>query len=184
MKAIPFIIILCFFISCSEKKEITNPKSEPIPESESINYVQGEVGFGLKDNVDLEEIADYVYSLNNISIDEIVSFQYISNLSQDSVQIIKTTFESKQFIWSGTTKTSYLNSESKILVEFWVKNFRAEDRKDWEILKKRFQLYHSPYNFQLGILKVEVGKEKEWIDILSKSNLFRFVELNVITHVL
>jgi hypothetical protein len=34
----------------------------------------------------------------------------------------------------------------------------------------------------LGILKVEVGKEKEWINILSNSNLFRFVELNVISH--
>jgi len=176
MKAIPFIIVLCVFISCSDKKEITNP------ESESLNYVQGEVGFGLKDSVTLEEVADYVYSLNNISIDNIVSFQYKSDLSQDSMQIIKSTFELKSYIWSGTTKTSYLNSESKILIEFWVKNFRAEDLEDWGLLKNRFQLYHSPYYFQLGILKVEVGKEKEWINNLSNSNLFRFVELNGITH--
>src|SRR3990172_3378576 len=162
MKAIPFIIVLCVFISCSDKKEITNP------ESESLNYVQGEVGFGLKDSVTLEEVADYVYSLNNISI--------------DSMQIIKSTFELKSYIWSGTTKTSYINSESKILIEFWVKNFRAEDLEDWGLLKNRFQLYHSPYYFQLGILKVEVGKEKEWINNLSNSNLFRFVELNGITH--
>ncbi|OIP57078.1 MAG: hypothetical protein AUK34_10265 [Ignavibacteria bacterium CG2_30_36_16] len=177
MKAISFIIVLCFFfISCSDKKEITNP------ESESLDYVQGEVAFGLKDSVTLEEVANCVYSLDNISIDNIVSFQYKSNLPQDSMQVIKTIFESKSYIWGGTTKTSYSNSESKILVEFWVKSFKAEDIENWNLLKNRFRLNHSPYYFQLGILKVEVGKEKEWINNLSNSNLFRFVELNGITH--
>lgn len=176
MKAIPFIIVLFVFVSCSDKKEITSP------ESESLNYVKGEVGFGLKDSVTLNEVADYIYSLKNISIDNIVAFQYKSNLPQDSMQTIKSTFESKPYVWSGTIQTSYLNSESEVLVEFWIKNFRAEDIEDWELLKKRFQLYHSPYNSQLGILKVEVGKEKEWINNLSNSNLFRFVELNAITH--
>jgi hypothetical protein len=176
MKAISFIILLFVFVNCSDKKGVTNP------ESESLNYVQGEVGFGLKDSVSLNEVADYIYSLKNISINNIVAFQYKSNLPQDSMQTIKTSFESKPYVWSGTTHTSYLNGESKILVEFWVKNFRAEDIEDWDLLKKRFQLYHSPYNFQLGILKVEVGKENEWINNLSNSNLFRFVELNAITH--
>lgn len=177
MKAISFIIVLCFFfISCSDKKDITNP------ESESLDYVQGEVGFGLKDSISLEEVANYVYSLDNISIDNIVSFQYKSNFPQDSMQVINTIFESKSYIWSGTTKTSYLSDESKILLEFWIKNFRAEDIEDWELLKKRFQLNHSPYYFQLGILKVEIGKEKEWINNLSNSDLFRFVELNGINH--
>jgi hypothetical protein len=177
MKAISFIIVLCFFfISCSDKKEITNPGSE------SLDYVQGDVAFGLKDSVTLEEVANYVYSLDNISVDNIASFQYKSDLPQDSMQVIKAIFESKSYIWSGTAKISYLDDESKILIEFWVKSFNAENIKDWNLLKNRFRLNHSPYYFQLGILKVEVGKEKEWINILSNSNLFRFVELNGITH--
>lgn len=178
MKIISFIISLCFFISCSDKKGITNPGTG----NKSLNYVQGQVGFALKDSVTLKEAADYIYSQKNISINEIVSFQYESNLPQDSIQTIKAVFESKPYIWSGKTKISYITGESKILVEFWIKNFRVEDIKDWQLLKNRFGLYHLPYYFQLGLLKVEVGRENEWINVLSNSNLFRFVELNYIEH--
>ena len=171
------IILIC----CNEKGKPTGPEIAD-PGSQSSDYVQGEVAFGLNDTVTLEEIADYIYSLNNISIESIVSFEYLSNLPQDSIQSIKTTFDSKSYIWSATTNVSWQNNESKILVKFWVKEFRALDRVDWQLLRQRFQLNHLPYYFQLGILKVEVGKENEWISILSASNLFRFVELNYITH--
>jgi len=176
MKIVSFIIILCIFISCSDEKDITSHENEP------INYVQGQVVFGLQDSITLINIADYIYSLDNISIFEIVSFQYTSNLPIDSIQIINTTFESKSYVWDGTTKTSYINNEAKILVEFWIKGFTEENIKDWKLLEERFQLNHSPYYFQSGTLNVEVGKEKEWLDNLSNSDLFRYVELNGITH--
>ena len=177
MKAKYLIIILCFFISCSDKKENTYPISE------SLNYAQGEVIVGLKDSVSLEEVADYIYSLNNISINDIVSFQYISNLPKDSMQVIIKTLESKSYIWKGNPITPYLNSDSLIQIELWVRNFRFEDIEDWKLLKKRFQLSHIPYYFQLGLLNVEAGKEQEWVNILSESKLFRLVELNTISHI-
>ncbi|VAX27520.1 hypothetical protein MNBD_IGNAVI01-1402 [hydrothermal vent metagenome] len=176
MKLVSFLIVLCIFISCSDDKDITSYESQP------INYVQGQVVFGLKDSVTLINIADYIYSLDNISIIEIVSFQYISSLPIDSIQIINTTFESKSYIWEGTTRTSYIDNETKIFVEFWIKDFTEEDIMDWKLLKERFQLNHSPYYFQSGVLNVEVGKEKEWVSNLSNLDLFRYVELNGITH--
>jgi hypothetical protein len=180
MKSISLLtlLLLTFLLGCSKNKDtiITGP------ENPSLNYVQGEVVVGLKDSVSLEEIADYVYSLNNISINEISSLRYYSILPKDSIQSIKSNLESKNYIWHGTVNVSYLESESKILVEFSIKDFSSNDINDWKLLKTHFRLFHSPYHFQSGVLKVENGKENEWINILSNSNLFRFVELNYIVH--
>jgi len=177
MKIILLIMLLSFLIGCSNK-DIPNNSEKPF-----LDYAPGDVSIGLNDNVSLEEVANYVYSFNNISINQIVAFQYYSNLPKESMDTIKSALELKRYIWNGTIRVSYSDSLSKIMVEFWVQNFNYEDRKDWESFKEQFLLTHSPYHYQVGLLKVEPGKEYEWIQILSKSGLFTFVELNYITHV-
>ena len=172
-KLILVSIVLLVFIGCSDKGIIIDPFF-------GQNYYPGDVVFGLKDSVSLDEFANYIYSLNNIFIGKVSRLRYKTEFPQDSLQIIKSELESKLYIRSDVSKVTFLNDESKILVEFRVKNFGAEDIKDWESLTERFQLQHSPQMFQLGILKVEVGKETEWINYLSNSKLFRFVELNYI----
>ena len=167
MKPIVFVIVLFVFIGCSNKGDITSIGFQQL-------YSPGDVVFGLEDSVSLDEFANYIYSLNNIFIGEVSRFRYKTEFPQDSLQIIKSVLESKLYIRSYVTKVTFLNDESKILVEFRVKNFGAEDIKDWESLTERFQLQHSPQMFQLGILKVEVGKENDWADYLSNSKLFRF----------
>ena len=176
MKIIPLIILASFLIGCSNK-DIPNNSEKPL-----LDYVPGDVAIGLKDNVSLEEVANYIYSFKNISINQIVAFQYYSDLPKERMETIKFSLESKTYIWNGTVRTSYIDSLSKIMVEFWVGKFNYEDRKDWESSKELFLLTHSPYHYQVGLLKVEIGKEEEWIQILSKSGLFSFVELNGIMH--
>lgn len=175
MKSISFILTVAFILGCSTDNSSINGNSE-------ISYVQGEVSFGLKDSVTLIDLANYIYSLDSISIKEVVSFRYYTFLSWDSMQTIKSTLESKAYIWSGMVNTSYIESDSKILIKFWIKDFKSENREDWLSLKGRFSLIHSPSNYQLGLLKVEIGKEKEWLNLLLNTNLFQFVELNFIDH--
>lgn len=180
MKESLFILfgMLILLVGCSgdDKSNITNP------ENPEIEYVKGEVIVGLKDSVSLEQFAYFVYSLNNISIINIVSLQYYSTLPKDSMQTIKSNLESRKYITPGSVNVDYIESESKIHVKFWVKEFSYDDIKDWELIRTQLQLFHFPNEFQSGLLKVEVGKEKEWINILSNYNLFRFVELNYILH--
>ncbi|MGD9897920.1 MAG: hypothetical protein AB7T22_02220 [Calditrichaceae bacterium] len=171
MKMIPWIVLAVIFVGCSNNAE------SPLQE-----YVEGEVVFGLQDSVSLEELADYVYTLDNISISDVVSFQYDSDLPQDSMETIKSVLEAQSYFWSGTVKTSWLETGSKILVEFWIRDFTSEDRKNWASLIERFHLSHLSYRFQAGLFDVETGKEKEWITILSDNIIFRFVELNTIGH--
>lgn len=179
------IIILIYFsalvMGCSTDYSITevNPDNE---NNRSLGYVQGEVSFGLKDSVTLMELADYIYSLDNIFIKDVASFQYYTILPEDSMQIIKSRLEAEPYIWDENVNVSYNETDSKILIDFWIKDFKSENIQDWASLKARFSLIHIPYYFQLGLLKVEIGKEEEWINNLVDVNLFRFVELNHIDH--
>lgn len=173
MKFIPFIFLLALLIGCSNNKNPVVPSS---------GYYKGEVAVFMKDSVSLDNLAEYLANENNISISRINSFQYYSNLSVDSIQTILAVFDSKSYIQNASADPVDINGQLKILTEFWVTNFGNQDRSDWATLKTRFQMQHNPYYKQLGILKVEEGKEKVWVDKLLASNLFRIVELNYIVH--
>jgi hypothetical protein len=177
MKFIPLILFVTLLIGCSNKDQQNSLVGIPIPD-----HVSGEVIIGLKENVSLEEVADYILSFKNISIYNIVSFEYYSSLPKESMDSLKTALGSKPYIYSGDLRVSYIDSLSKIKIDLWIVNFGVDARKDWEITKEQFLLTHQPYSYQVGLLKVEYGKEEEWVNILSQSNLFSFVELNVIAH--
>jgi len=174
MKLLPAILLLALLVGCS------NTNNPVVPSS---GYYKGEVAVFMKDSVSLNNLADYLANENNISIGRINSFQYYSSLPVDSIQTILSVLDSKLYIQNATADTVSINGQTRILTEFWVNNFKNEYRSDWELLKTRFQMRHNPYYKQLGVLKVEEGKEKIWIDKLIASNLFRIVELNYIVHV-
>ena len=179
MKNIISILLAIILFGCSEKQNsennlLTNPSEE---------FAPGEVAFGIKDTVSLERFATYIYSLNDITINSVVIFEYSFNLQQDSLQILKSLLESKNYIDSGTVSFSSIEEEQKTIVKFWIGKFNSEDQSDWLSIVEQFSLSHYPNYFQSGILKVEVGEEKEWISYLSDKELFRFVELNYITHI-
>lgn len=178
MKIVAYLFLATLLIGCSPNKISDNDFVFNTPTDE---YVAGEVTFGLRDTVSLERFAAYIYSLSGIYIDEIVFFEYRSFLSQDSIQTLLSALESKPYIDSTSVRIAYIGNTSEISVEFWIRNFKPEYQSDWEFLMHQFNLSHYPNYFQDGILKVEVGKENEWIDYLSNNNLFRFVELNYIT---
>lgn len=166
-------------IGCSDNKI----SKDTLVETPIMDHVPGDVSIGLNDNVSLEDVANYIYSFNNISINSIVGFQYYSGLPKAKMDTLKSSLESKTYILNGTVYTFYIDSLSKIMVEFSVSKFCYADIKDWESFKVQLLLTHLPYHYQGGLLKVEPGKEYEWIQLLSKSGLFRFVELNYITHI-
>ena len=176
MKIFLFIVLIALFSSCS-KPNNTNIV-EPI--NHQANYVKGEVAFGLRDSVSLEIFANYIYSFDNISIKEITFFQYYSIFPRDSLHLIKSVLESKNYIKSRTVNVFYKSNESKIVAKFWINNFSKDDIKDWTLLKSQLHFVHLPNKYQDGLLKTPIGKEKEWMNFLLKSNLFSFVELNYI----
>ena len=173
MKFISLILFITLLIGCSNKDQ-QNPL---VPE-----YIPGDVVIGLKENVTLEVAADYILSFKNISIYNIVSFEYYSSLPKEMMDSLKSSLEAKPYIYSGDLRVSYVDSLSKIKIDLWIVNFGIEAKKDWALTKEQFQLTHMPNPYQSGLLKVEYGKEEEWVHILSQSNLFSFVELNNITH--
>ena len=178
MKSIIFLFLAILLVGCSENK--SSDTDNLITNTPTNEYAPGEVAFGLQDTVSLEHFAAYIYSLSDISIDEIVFFQYSSFLSPDSVQILKSALESKPYIDSNSVSITYTNG-TEIIVKFWIKDFKSGYQSDWLSTMNQFNLAHYPNYFQAGILKVEVGKEKEWINYLSNEEIFRFVEPNYIS---
>ena len=165
--------ILLLLCSClKEEDSITGN----LPE----DYAPGEVAFGLNDSISFIQLADFIYVFNNISIKKVTFFQYYTSVSKDSMPIIKATLEAKSYIRDDAVTIFYIDSIHTVMTEFWVIDFKSEDRSDWKETKELFSLVHLPQKFQLGLLKVEQGTEKEWIKLLSNTKLFRFTELNYI----
>ena len=118
MKSIIFLFLAILLVGCSENK--SSDTDNLITNTPTNEYAPGEVAFGLQDTVSLEHFAAYIYSLSDISIDEIVFFQYSSFLSPDSVQILKSALESKPYIDSNSVSITYTNG-TEIIVKFWIK---------------------------------------------------------------
>ena len=183
MRVILFVltIFLCKNILANDTLSLT--KQYIIVDSSRTNadlYAPGQVAFELQDTVSLEYFAAYIYSLSDIFIDKIVSFEYTCSLSQDSVKILKSVLESKSYIDGRSGRISYIENGTEIIVRFWIRDFRSEYQSDWLSTINQFNLTHYPNHFPHGILKVESGKEKEWIDYFSTNEVFRFVKPNYI----
>lgn len=178
MKIILFLIFVTIISGCSNfnNSNIIGPINHP------NDYVKGDVVFGLRDSVSLTNFANYIYSFKNISIKEITFLQYYSNFPHDSLEAIRSALEAKNYIKPNKVNVFYKSAESRIVAEFWINSFSKDEIKDWTLLKSHFHLIHIPNKYQSGLLKTPVGQEKKWMDILLKSNLFRFVELNSITY--
>ena len=170
MKLLPFFIFLTLVIGCSD--------INPVKPTE--DYYKGKVAVLLEDSTSIEDVNNLLSSFDYISIDRINSFQYYSDFPIDSAQTILLAFESKQYLQNTTTDVVNINGQSKLLIDFWLTNFTSEDIQDWSKTKTRFKLTHNPHYGQIGTLGVEEGQEKEWVNILSNSKLFKVVELDYI----
>jgi hypothetical protein len=169
LKNITFILLTVLLIGCYNDNGINVSRPD---------YIPGELVFMLKDSVSLEEFADYIYSINYISIESISALQYTSTLPADSVEIINSVIKSRAYIYSEFLSTRYLSSEKKILIEIWLKSFNSENLSDWKSISARFGLLHRPNHSQIGTLNVPAGQEKIWINYLSQTNLFNSLEQN------
>jgi hypothetical protein len=158
----------------------TDTSTEPTQENKT--FIEGNVGFGLNDSISFEQLIDTIYSFGKVYKIDIVTIQYTTELSKDSLQFIKDHLIAYTFIDSATT-LKYDDSKSEWLINFWIFNFRENNIFDWFQLLQDLQLNHKVYSFQVGLLEVEPGKEKYWIDELLKINLFRWVDYNYITHI-
>jgi hypothetical protein len=187
MKIILFVFLTIILTGCYYDRGI----NVPYPESNTHNkfsnassqqYVPGEIIFWMKDSVSFEQFADTIYSLNNISIDNVTGLQYTSDLSHDSAQTIDSVLKSKSFIYNIKVTASTLGNSNNILVDFGISNFNQNNLIDWNTLIARFKLLHSPSNSQIGLLTVPIGQEKKWINNLLRTDLFIGLELEVINH--
>ena len=151
-------------------------------ESDDTEYVSGQVVAGIRNNVSLETLADYIYTLENVSIKSVAKFQYYSTLAQDSLLAIQQAFESKSYIDTRTINIVYNEDEDRLDIDFWVNDFCNEDRSDWTSLINRFDLQHISFDFQGGLFSVEIGKEKSCITKFLLSGYFKFAELNYVVH--
>ncbi len=178
MKIILLMLSTVILFGCTDK----NSPNINNPQSGTEDYAAGEVLTALKDSITLEEYANYIYSMKNISINNIVAFNYYSTLPKDSMQVIISTLESRSYVWKGQSTFAYNDSTSELNIVLWIKDFNPPDIQDWELLKSRFSMFHIPSHFQVGQVNVSPGEETEWINILSKSSLFYAVELNYKTY--
>ena len=159
------------FFGCEE--EIIKPTNN------FKTYVEGEIVVGLKKDLSFEEFIDTVFAVNEIYGIEVSNINYSSDLPENERNFLEECLSSYGFIDRYTT-LKYNSDENRWEIEFWISGFVKENIEDWHQLLKDLNLKHIPNRFQSALIRVEKGKETTWIENLSNSNLFRYVELNYI----
>ena len=167
-KFLVLIFGIILFFSCS------NPA-----EKNSEEYVAGEVLFKVVDSVDFDNFYAFVKCFTDLEIKKINSFVYNSSLPEDSSEFIQLKLnipyiKSYQLTFPVDSNSSQIN--------FILQDFKSENENSWKQLKSELFLTHHYYGFQVGSLKVPEGEEKQWVNILSESNIFEWVDVNAMRH--
>jgi hypothetical protein len=180
-----FLIILTSFgLSCSDlgdPKRYTNPIGLP----DSLNYVPGRVIVGFVDSVNFQFIASFISGLNlepiNIQADSAFSVwiqvesgdvnQHLARLQQDSAVL----WADQRGYEGGDPEKSYLLARFRGTVkpEYAVALINSVGGLSWK------RTIFSPRS---ALIKVQIGREQQWIDSLKTYPFVRWAELDYFTY--
>lgn len=146
-------------------------------------YIKGDVSFLLKDSVDFNQMIDTVFTLGEIYQIEITLYETSEVLPQDSLQHIKSIFTQYPFIDTALTTFKYDENIMKWKFSLWIRGFNESNISEWEYLENYFNMIPVQNIKPYGLIKVEVGKENYWIDMLKNTNIFEWVDYNYIAHI-
>lgn len=155
---------------------------DSVNESESRKYVEGDVSFTPNDDVSFEKLIDTVFTFGTIYQIKFTANKS-SSLPKDSLNYINSSLSHYNFIDTSVTNVTYDSIQTKWEIHLWIRGFCEENIPDWYNLQNQLNLQPVPTYFGYGLLKVEPGKEKYWINKLLDSGLCDWADYNYIADI-
>jgi hypothetical protein len=145
----------------------------------AIDYVQGEILFKSVSSASFEEIYDLVDSLG-LGIKELNNRQYLFNGDTDSITVLSSIIDTKDYVAPGGITFANITSDSTATINVVFLNVDGSDYSDWNQVKTMFNLTE---NFVIGIqewdvLAVPVGSEQLWVDQIVSYDIITSARLN------
>ena len=178
-KIILLILVIGFLSSCS------NDNSE----SDTREFVPGEVSVGIKSGTDISDLFDFI-NLFDHQVDNVNSLTFTSNLESDNLQYILDILNEKTYTNDGVNwfVTGYLHYQTNQITIF-PRLFgmdNIEYQNDWLNSMNELEL-NEKHNSELnsGIIRfyVPVGEELDWKNQFENYNIVDWAELNYISDI-
>ncbi|NOZ46672.1 MAG: hypothetical protein GXO79_07795 [Chlorobi bacterium] len=164
---IPLSVIILLF-GCKKK--------EPADE---LTYVPGEILITPCDSVSFIIIYNLVDSLD-LNIKELNNCRYTYIGSSDSILVLKSHLDTKDYITSNGRTFSFIVSDTIAEINLTFFEINDSDVNDWINTQSTFNLTE---NFNLtihrwSVLKVPKGSEQDWVDQIATYDIIESASLN------
>ena len=164
------IFLPIIFFGCSET---TNE-----PKMNDNFYVKGEVVFGMKPSIELEQVLITIFSIGEIKQIDFNLYQSSDLFPAYSLDYIKSILSNYNFFDTTLTYYFYPAANNRWEFNFFTKDFKLEYLTEWENLRNQLNLYITPGITEFGLLKIDEGKETYWINKLRETDVFEWVDYN------
>jgi len=158
-------------------------------ETETQEFVPGEVIVGIKSGININTIFEFINQFDH-KVDNVNSLTFTSDMPADSLQYVleflnQKTYTNDGIRWKVTGYLHYQTNQITIFPRFFeMENLEYQD--DWLISMKELELsekYYIDLNSGVILFNVPIGKEIEWRNQFKKSNIVSWSELNYIADI-
>ena len=164
-----FVVLLMVIASCSDDDDILTE-----------NYTPGDVIIRYKISTPLDSIYHLVDSYNLV-FDEVLHYTYILNITTDSIQYYDSLLKAKEYLHDNISPPGILNNNGIITAELGFNTLNDSIANDWFNFKNDHNFQHLPITNTIessAFLKVPIGKEKYWAEVLRKSPFLTNADVN------
>jgi hypothetical protein len=138
-------------------------------------YELGTVLAGFTDTTNVETVFR-LFSSQGLTINNLQGFDHQSNLSIDSLSIIRDILKSKSYL-NETDNTIFIyNGVIRIVGGF--NNLDSIKMADWNETKTRLKIVSVPSSYRDGNFHTEDGQEVIWVRSLRSYSIIKWLELN------
>lgn len=166
------LIFICFLLTLNNCTKISGPETDN-------NFVEGEILFSPNELVPLENLLSSLEEYNKkIELIYLYNYEYLIENPTFNQEYYLNIIDSKEYLKKGNLVSTVNTLGTKM--KFKIRFFEIDNEKimDWTETRDKLNLIHVHNGFEYGKLKVEIGTEIEWVEILSSNPHLKTVQLN------
>jgi len=184
LKILLAIFITFFIVSCSDS---INPTSSNIDNGGIIAYlpVPGQVVAGFADTSNYSSIVFFLQQLKLtvVSIDADSSFTFwVQVYSGEIDKHLEWLSQNTEIAWAQQSGYSKDPQKEYIILHFMA-GLSVEFARNLINSKEGLKVKETIYSTKMGVVKVKIGAEQQWIDSLKTFSFVKWAEQNYATHI-
>jgi hypothetical protein len=146
---------------------------------DKLEFVEGEILFSLQDSTSFFD-AYMLFDSLKIKIKAAYNFEYVIKTPVDSVDLIKQTLRSKQYLKKGNHTFGMLYKNDSLFISANFFDIESIHVTDWSSTVQQLSLkeYYSNSTFKFGVLGVTYGQEEFWAQILRRFPIMKLATVN------